>query len=55
MKNTACQCSVAPVAIPKITSTGRLATNSIPLDSTSRATQMVRGILVDRISLASRI
>ena len=31
-----------------------LARNSIPFESTSRLTQMVRGIFVDRMSFASR-
>ena len=43
------------VAIAKIASTGMLATNSIPFDSTSRVTQMVRGIVVERMSFASRV
>ena len=39
----------------KIASTGMLATNSMPFESTSRETQIVRGIVVERMSLASRV
>jgi len=50
----ASQYSVAPVAIAKAAITGRLARNSIPFERMRRFTQMVRGILVERISFASR-
>ena len=55
MKYTASQWSVAPVTMAKIASTGMLSRNSMPFDSTRRATQMVRGMVVERTSFASRV
>ena len=46
---------LAPFTIAKTASTGMAARNSMPLLSTSRATQMVRGMVVERTSFASRV
>ena len=53
-KNTASQCTGAVNMMANRISTGMLARNSIPFDRTSRLTQIVRGIFVDRMRRASR-
>jgi hypothetical protein len=53
-KNTASQCRGVGKRIANRARTGMLARNSIPFESTSRLTQMVRGIFVDRMRRASR-